>query len=398
MIPRKRSRLIPFGFCLGLIALALSVFIQRQQAFSNASPIQGMRKIYCSSGLDGPVVYFSNILDANSQARSKISILPLNFAFKNYLVEEYDFKSSAPYSIGCRFFETLSEAEANKRQLVSQARQANKQVVEVNWNPGPIIEVPQADESVAIGPKEPAPTHTICAVGHETTTYFSAVFDSSGARPNPAWDDAFNDFLMKKYGANGLATCTIMSTVREAERLLKDRVTGLRVNNHKAVETGWRYNASVVITKPAPKPTPKVDDDPEPTVQRPAPRPPSADIRDFATKEVPAALASCQNDRMISGAFDCYCIQRAVYNYRMAHAGEPGQPEPLANLFAKDKLDCSGCIAPFVDMWATSHAQSQSLPRPVAECVAKRFVASLRAKPHPSHVKELFSSAMAACK
>ena len=60
-------------------------------------------------------------------------------------------------------------------------------------------------------------------------------------------------------------------------------------------------------------------------------------------------MAYCQNDRMMSGAFDCYCLQREVYNYRMAHANDAGAPEPLADLFAKDKLNSAGCIGQFVD-------------------------------------------------
>ncbi len=155
----------------------------------------------------------------------------------------------------------------------------------------------------------------------------------------------------------------------------------------------------VVVTRPAPKPSPKVDDDPEPVApSRPPAKTPPADIRQFATAEVPAALAYCETDRVIRGAFDCYCIQRAVYNYRMEHASEPGPPEPLASLFAKDKVNCSNCIGQFVTAWATSHAQSQSLTRPVAECVAKRFETALRAKPYPSHVKQLFAAAIAACR
>ena len=83
----------------------------------------------------------------------------------------------------------------------------------------------------------------------------------------------------------------------------------------------------------------------------------------------------------------------------MDHAKEPGPPEPFASLFAKDKLDCSGCIAQFVLMWATSRAQSApwSLPLPAAQCVAKRFDTALRAKPYPRLVKELFNAAIAAC-
>jgi hypothetical protein len=78
------------------------------------------------------------IFDANTKARNKISTAPLNNAFKNYLVEEYDFKSSSNFPTGCSLFETLSQAEGRRSQLVSEAPRANKQVVEVNWNPGPL--------------------------------------------------------------------------------------------------------------------------------------------------------------------------------------------------------------------------------------------------------------------
>lgn len=228
--------------------------------------------------------------------------------------------------------------------------------------------------------------------------YFSAVFDTAGSLVNPAWNDAFNDFLKKTYAAEGEAHCNTMNTVREAERLLRDRIAGIRANRRNAIETGWRYNANLVVTRPAPRPT-KVDDDPEPVApSRPPVKAPPANIRQFATAEVPAALAYCQNDRVIAGAFDCYCIQRTVYNYRMEHASEPGPPEPLSSLFAKDKVNCSNCIGQFVTAWATSHAQSQSLTRPVAECVAKRFETALRAKPYPSQVKQLFAAAIAACR
>ena len=139
---------------------------------------------------------------------------------------------------------------------MNQAQQANKQIVELKWNPGPIVAVDHGD-GFTIGPKVPAPTHTICAIGHESTTYFSAVFDTSGSRVNPAWDNAFNNFLKKNYGAEGLATCTSMATVREATRLLHDRVVGLRANNHKAVETGWKFDPTdIAANKPRPKPTP----------------------------------------------------------------------------------------------------------------------------------------------
>jgi hypothetical protein len=384
------------------LALAAIFSAQTENARATTGPISRISKGYCASTLDQAIVYFSNIFDANIKAQTKISTQPLNFAFKNYLIEKYDFKSSSNFPANCALFETLSQAEANKRQLEVQARQATKQVVEVNWNPGPLAEVPQGDESVAVGPAGPPPTHTFCAVGHESTMYFSAVFDTAGALVNSKWNDAFNEFLNKRYGfrAEVEATCTILNTVREAEQNLNARVAGARAGSRKAVETGWKFDPTGIYN-PVPKPAPKADDDPEAPIAQKQPQPaPSGNIGDFATKEVPVALAYCQNDRIMSGAFDCDCVQRNVYNYRMKQAEvHPGsQPEPLASLLAGEKLDCSSCIGQWVQMWAKSAAQSRGLVPNAADCAAQRFMTSLKAKPYLSHVKEFFDGAVAACK
>jgi len=401
MIPRPPYRIVILALCLVFLVLSSLSPWRTKSALATYPANPNMTKVFCYSEANTPAVYISRILDVTSYARSKISTQPLNNAFFSYLVEEYDYKNSSSLPTGCRLFETHSQAEAARQKLIADAQQANKQVVEVNWNPGPIVETPGGGDSVNIGPKVPPPGHTFCALGNADTMYFSDVFDTVGSLNVQAWNNAFKDFLSKTYGfeAEVDATCTVLNTVREAERNLKARIGGVRYNRHKAVETGWKFGQNAVTsTRPRPKPTPKPDDDPEPVAQRPAPTPAPADIRDFATKEVPQVLAYCQNDRMVAGAFDCYCIQRALYNYRMEHAKDPGPPEPFTSLFAKDKLDCSGFIAQFVLMWATSRAQSASLPLPVAQCVAKRFETALRAKPHPSHVKELFNAAIAACK
>jgi len=142
MIPRNLSHertavkwilWLMFATSFALVAIVSG---RTENALTATGPNLGMFKIYCASTLDQPIVYFSNIFDANIKARTKISTAPLNFAFKNYLVEKYDFRSSN-YPTNCAFFETLSQTEANKRQLEAQAQQARKQVVEVNWNPGP---------------------------------------------------------------------------------------------------------------------------------------------------------------------------------------------------------------------------------------------------------------------
>ena len=397
MIPRPPYPIVLLAFCLVFLVLSSLSPWRIKSALATSPPNSNFTKAFCHSDSNTPATYFSRILDVSLSATGGISTLPLNNAFIQYLVEEYDFKSSSYYSTGCTLFETLSQAEAARQKLIADAQRANKQVVEVSWNPGPIVGKPQGD-SVAVGPKVPPPTHTFCALGNADTMYFSDVFDTASTNVQ-AWNNAFKDFLSKTYGfeAEVDAMCTVMNTVREAEFNLKARIGGVRYNRHKAVETGWKFGPNAV-TRPRPKPTPKPDDDPEPAAQRPAPAPPPADIRDFATKEVPQVMAYCQNDRMVSGAFDCYCIQRALYNYRMEHAKDPGPPEPFQSLIAKDKLDCSGCIQQFVLEWATSRAQSASLPLPAAQCVAKRFQTSLRAKPYPSKVKELFNAAIAACK
>src|ERR1044072_6276613 len=76
-----------------LMALDAIIPARTESASTATGPNLATFKIYCASSLDQPIVYFSNIFDANLKAQSQISTLPLGSAFKNYLVEEYDFKS-----------------------------------------------------------------------------------------------------------------------------------------------------------------------------------------------------------------------------------------------------------------------------------------------------------------
>src|ERR1044072_3701920 len=280
-VSRQRTvvKSILWLLCASLLSLAAIIPVRTESAPTLTRPNLVTLKIFCSSSLDQPVVYFSNIFEANLKVSTQISILPLGSAFKNYLVEEYDFKSSS--GAGCAFFESLSKAEANKRQLMAQAQQANKRVVEVNWNHGPLSETPMGD-GASIGIEGPVPTYTFCAMPHQVTMYYSAVFKTAGGQVNPKWNDAFNEFLYKTYGfhAEVEPTCTIMNTNREAEAILNARVTGARINSHKVGETGWKFDPTGTY-KPVPKPTPKIDNDPEP-VQRPAAPNPSRQQNDAA--------------------------------------------------------------------------------------------------------------------
>lgn len=384
MIPRNVFRYRVFVLCLALIAFGYNIV-----------PAQNPWKLYCASTLDQPTVYFSNIFGANTKARTQISTLPLGFAFKNFLVEEYDFKSSSNYPAGCGFFQTLSQAEANKRQLVAQAQKAKKQVVEVNWNPGLLAEVPQGD-GASIGPAGPTHTHTICALGHGNIMYFSAVFETAGWQPAPALNNAFNNFLRKNYGAEGEANCTSMNTLREATRLLRDRVGGVRANNRKAVETGWKFDPTDIAgNKPRPKPAPTPDDDPEPVAQqRPTPAKPSQSIKDFAAKEGPQVLDYCRKDPMLRKIFDCYRVQRSVYNYRMAH----GSGESLVSLFTQEKVNLAEAIGTGLGLWVRERATAQGLDNRVTNCIEQKFNVSFYGKPYISKMQEIYNTSAAACK
>lgn len=393
MIPRNSSRYILLAFSLAFVALASAEPIRTDALATH--PIQGpTMTTYCSSQLSGNVVYISKIFDVIFPRRgSGLDTSRLNNAFRNYLVEEYDFKGNAPYAAGCSVFATLSQAEASRRQIISQAQQANKQIVEPKWDPGPIVAVEYGD-GFLIGPKTPPPAHTFCAVGHDGTMYFSDVFDSF-TQNYQMLGDAFNGFLHQRYGFEPQvdATCTPLNTIREAEAVLKARIGGVRYNRHKAVETGWRYDPTGTY-KPVPKATPKPDDDPEPVAPRPAPPPPSANIRDFAAKEGPLVLAYCQKDPMLSKIFDCYRVQRSVYNYRMEH----GSSEPLANLFTQEKVNLAEAIGTGLGLWVRARATSQNLGNKVTNCIEQKVNVSFYEKPYISQLQKIYDASVAACK
>ena len=397
MVPRNLSRYIILVSSLAFVVLTCAMPLRIDALATHL--IQGYMTAYCTSEMGGNVVYVSKIFDVVSPPRAGggIDTSPLNSAFKNYLVEEYDFKSNAHYSAGCRVFQNLSLGEANRRQIINQAQQANKQIVELKWNPGPLVAVDHGD-SFIIGPKVQPPVHTICAIGYQDTNYFSAVFTTSSSRPDPAWNNGFNNFLRKNYGAEGEANCTSMNTEREATRLLHDRIVGLRANNHKAVETGWKFDPTdIAANKPRPKPAPTPDDDPEPVApQRPAAptAPPSQSTKDFAAQEGPQVLAYCQKDPMLSKIFDCYRVQRSVYNYRMEH----GSSEPLASLFKQEKVNLAEAIGTGLGQWVRDRATAQGLDNRITNCIEQKFNVSFYEKPFISKMQELYNASVAACK
>ena len=399
MIPRNFSRYIILASSLAFVVLASAIPIRTQVLLTHTTQGFIMTKGYCASGPSSSVLYVSNIFDVGPTPRlTSIDPSPLNNAFKNFLVEEHNFKSNSNIPANCGVFETLSQATEKRRQVISQAQQANKQILEVNWSPGPIVAVQQRD-TFLIGPKGPPPTHTFCAVGHDDTMYFSDVFDTVSTQNYQIVADAFNEFLHKRYGFEPQvdATCTPLNTVREAEEILKARIGGVRYNRRNAVETGWKFGSNdVASTKPRPKPTPKVDDDPEPTPPRPAtPKaPPSQSINEFARKESPQVLDYCQKDPMLSKIFDCGRVQRSVYNYRMEH----GMSEPLASLFKQEKVNLAGAIDIGLNLWVKQRANAQGLSNRVSNCIEQKVNVSFYERPYISQLQKIYDASAAACK
>ena len=383
MIPRNVFRHRIFVLCLAIIALGYIV------------PAQNPTKGYCSSEQDKPVVYFSSIFDVNiPNASHTISTQPLVNAFLIHLKEVYDYKTNSNYPVGCPLYKTLVEAEANKQKLKAQAQGLGKQIIEVAWTPPAWGQVLHSADPNFMPQAPPIPGHTFCAVGYKDTMYFSSVFDTVGPYKNEAWSDGFSEFLSKRYGfvAEVEATCTILNTVREAEYNLKARVGGVRANSHKAVETGWKYDPTGTY-KPAPKPTPKIDDDPEP-VQRPAP-PPSKQEQDAAFKEMPISLAYCHKDPVLSTVFICETFSRSVHNYRVTH---PGDTQSIATLVATEKLSLAECIDNIkVGLWIRDQATEQKFGTRVVNCITQKVIVTLYDKPQANHLRDFYNEAVRAC-
>jgi hypothetical protein len=216
--------------------------------------------------------------------------------------------------------------------------------------------------------------------------------------------------------------CTLISADTSQHQEMVDRHVQLYATSKpEVVQLEWVYGPAVPAGSTAGKPyvapaaeKPAVPATPSNTETPPAvkpaggsagalpaasaPGPPSAQARDFATKEMPEVTAKCNSDRVLSGAFDCSMVARAVYNHRLANWGAGGTPVPLEQLWTTDKLDCSQCVKPFAAAWAASRAQSQGLQLAAAQCVGERFASAIKAKPYINRVQEVFDAALVECK
>jgi hypothetical protein len=274
---------------------------------------------------------------------------------------------------------------------------------------------------------QPATTlaYAYCSASTAGARYFSAAFsapfekDPRGADPSyhtmVTWGRAFADYIEQKYGGPVSGQCALATSLERAQAGVKGGIASAKRLMQKPVETDWVYksaappgaaappaqaaaassaqtppNAAAVASSQAAQPT-------APNETRPAApaATPSQQVRDLATKDGQEALTTCNQDRALYRALDCYKVQRLVYNYRMEHASDT--PEPLATLF--EKLDCSSCVDNVrTPAWAKQQAHGSGNQPAVSECVGQRFMAAFLTKPYLPRLMEVYNATLAACK
>lgn len=354
---------------------------------------------FCASEVSDTVVYFTAIFDTKLNPKVPIETGSISREFHEYLKGRYRFTNRNPYASMCGVAPNAGASESGRGSMLARAPETSKKV-EVEWIYQP--DTAWVTASLAFvrdqggygsAPPKQGPDHGYCfSQPTDGSLFVSAVFEVSPPPANLAlWQIAYSKYLGPKNGFIGTVSCS-NGSLNEGQRMVKARSDGVRAAGRKVVETGWKYDPAATTVAAA-----KPDPDPEPAAAPPPPAPPPASARDFATKEMPEVMALCNNDRLMSGAFDCNLVARVVYNYRLAHWGAGAEPEPLATLVAGEKLDCSTCVKQFADMWAASRAQSNGYQLAPAQCVGKRFAEGIRAKPQLTRVKDLFDVAMKAC-
>src|SRR5262245_23635026 len=95
--------------------------------------MQGKTLGFCMAGSE-TVAYFSPIYDTKLNPGARISGDYIAREFIEYLKGRYDLVPQGPFPAGCPVFGRITDAEATRSKFMTEARQTNKQVVEVNWN------------------------------------------------------------------------------------------------------------------------------------------------------------------------------------------------------------------------------------------------------------------------
>src|SRR2546428_6935821 len=113
-------------------ALSTVAFVILERASPTVQPTfaqDTVLKSFCASDTGQPVVYFSEVFDTGLHKYGFHDDQPVDNEFNEYLKGRFDFKGNETYPVGCPFFDSVSQAEASKRDLENQMRQANKQAV-----------------------------------------------------------------------------------------------------------------------------------------------------------------------------------------------------------------------------------------------------------------------------
>jgi hypothetical protein len=388
----RNSRSLVLLFCIAIIAF---VFVP------SGVSAQGLKTpSYCASEPSGPIVYFSAIFDLKFNQPVRFSSNVVEREFSEYLKGRYEYNTSSNFPAGCPFFRSVSQAEASKRDSQARLRQANKQIVEVDWKyvvDEDLVAASyshQGEDIAAVVQMKRKPNHTYCLSDSAQGTLYTAGPVDSGTGPNMSlWSRGFDQFLKQKYAFKERSFCN-MGSLQEVERLVAARVAGARAAGKKVVNTGWKYDAAATVatnTRPAQR-----NDDPEP-VQRPAPPNPSRQASDTAAKEMPASLAYCQKDPALSAVFNCNSFARVVYNYRIAHQNE--NPEAVSSLVASNKLNCAECIDNTrVSLWVSNRGNADKLDQRVINCVTQNVIVTLYNKPEANHLTNFYKEAVITCR
>jgi hypothetical protein len=372
---------------LVFLALLICLFIQ-----PSVTKAQGTIMGFCVSNVGQPVVYFTPIFDSKIPSQlSRLTTTPWASEFNAYLIGRFDFKSNQNFGGGCAAGRML-DMEESKRKLENQVRQGNRQVVELEWKytPNPVEVALYVNNKDSETPPTQRPNATYClSESYQGTFYYSGPFETGSAENYSLWSRGFYQNITQRYGFKGNSICNSIA-LDLGRRFFAALNEGARAGGRKVVDTGWKYDPSTVVTKPA---APR-DDDPEPAPRPAAPKP-TNQSRDAAVKELPESKAFCSKDPMLSIVFNCDNFARSVYNYRTGH---PTDTSTLASLIAADKVYLADAIDnTHVDNWVNNRGQAQKLDQKVINCVSQNVIVTLQKKPQANHLQDFYKDAVAAC-
>jgi len=397
MMPRNFSARVVLTLCV-VVLLVLSIHFSR-----NAAAIETGSFGYCASGPEQSAVYVTEIFTGPNLDVAPDSN-PIQNEYNEYLKGRFDFKSNSSFSVHCPLFLTSREAQSSKQAYEMQMRQENKQIVEVEWiyrsGPGDtVVSVPRPQHT-ATGVITAQADHTFCVSdAYQNTVYFTGPVATPPPVSMSYWINGFTQFLKGKYSFQGRVYCN-MGNTEIARRLVNAHLEGSRAAGRRVVETDWKYDATQATATSPSRPA-EQDEDRQPA-QRPAAQPPNLQARDYAVKETPRVTAYCVSDRLMAAAFDCDCLRRQIWKYRIDHVSDTlsASPTPLEELFKGDKFDCKSCIQVEwkFKLAVRSFVRSGRNSEAAADCATEKFRALLTAKPYPSQSKELLNEALKACR